>query len=158
MKKIILIALTLFSVCGCNKKYEPVEPDPNPEPNHLTAVVNVKTFSADTYTTALNVSNSGLYYLTATSNVSVGKPAFSFAGKVKAGTYTFGTLPEKETQTAVYEFNKVKYHAVSGTMVIMAIDTLTSLKKLEATFNFKTDTVNGTSYEITEGSIYYNGN
>lgn len=157
MKKIALIACAMVAVCGC-KKYEPIETDPTPEPNHLTATVNVKTFSADTYSTSLNVSGSGLYYLTGTSTVSVGSPAFSFSGKVKAGTYTFGTLPANETQAATYEFNKVKYHAVSGTMVITAIDTLKSLKKLEATFNFRTDTVKGISYEITDGSIYFTGN
>jgi hypothetical protein len=157
MKKIILIAFAAISVCGC-KKYEPIDQEPTPEPNHLTAVVNAKTFSADAYTTALNVSGSGLYSLTGTSTVSVGSPTFSFSGKVKTGTYTFGTLPANETQTATYEFNKVKYHAVSGTMVITAIDTLKSLKKLEATFNFKTDTVKGVSYDITEGNIYFTGN
>jgi hypothetical protein len=157
MKKIILIALTAFSVYGC-KKYSPIETDPTPEPNHLTAVVNVKTFTADSYSTSLNVSNSGLYSLTGTSTVNVGNPAFSFSGKVKTGTYTFGTLPANETQTVTYEFNKVKYHAVSGTMVITAIDTLKNLKRLEATFNCKTDTVKGVSYEVTEGSVYFTQN
>jgi hypothetical protein len=154
MKKIILIAITVFSVYGC-KKYSPLETDPTPEPNHMTAVVNVKTFTADSYNASLNVSNSGLYVLTGASTVNVGNPAFSFSGKVKTGTYTFGTLPANETQVATYEFNKVKYHAVSGTMVITAIDTLKILKRLEATFNFRTDTVKGTSYEVTEGSIYF---
>jgi hypothetical protein len=156
MKKVILIALALLSIYGC-KKGQPIEPiEPLPEPNHLTAVVqHGKTFTADSFGTSVNILSPGLYFLTGTSTASAGSPSISLSGKVKTGTYTFGTLPANETQTATYEINKVKYKAISGTMVILAIDTLQVLKRLEATFSFKTDTVKGVSYDVTEGNLYF---
>jgi hypothetical protein len=158
MKKIILIAsILLFFMYGCKKSNNNVDDTEHPiiVVNQLTAVANGKTFTADTYVNSVNPSNNGLYLIKGTAAASVGIPAISIWGKVKAGTYTFGTLPAAETQSATYEINKVKYYAVSGTMVITEIDTLKSLKKLIATFNFNTDTVKGSFYEVTEGNVIY---
>jgi hypothetical protein len=157
MKKIILIAAALFFIYGCKKLKNNVDDTEHPisELNQLTAAISGKTFAADTYVTSANLSNSGLYSITGTAGVVNGKPAISLSGKVKAGTYAFGTLPASETQSATYELNKVKYHAVSGTMVITEIDTLKSVKKLIATFNFRTDTIKGAFYQVTEGNVIY---
>jgi PBP1b-binding outer membrane lipoprotein LpoB len=157
MKKIILIAGILFFLYGCKKAKNNVNDTEHPVTilNQLTAVANGKTFAADTYVTSANVSNTGVYSIKGTAAVVNGMPAISFWGKVKTGTYTFGTLPAAETQSAIYELNKVKYRAISGTMVITEIDTLKSVKKLIATFNFNTDTVKGTFYEVTEGNVIY---
>lgn len=160
MKKVIFITLALISVYGCKKLKNSVDDTETPlsELNQLTAVINGKSFSADSYGTSVNVSNSGLYFMSATATVSTGSPAISLSGKVKTGTYTFGSLPTNETQSATYEINKVKYRALTGTMVIAEIDTLKVLKKLVATFNFKTDTVKGVSYQVTEGNVIFNEN
>lgn len=160
MKKIILIAAALFFIYGCKKLKNDVDDSEHPitDLNHITAVANGKNFAADTYVASGNVSNTGLYSITGTNAVAAGKPAIYLSGKVKTGTYAFGTLPLNETQSATYEFNKVKYRAISGTMVIAEIDTLKNLKKLVGTFSFNTDTVKGIFYKITEGNIYYTEN
>jgi|GEM_PF-2011749 len=159
MKKIVLSAFVCLSIFACKKKDDtPVTTTPTTPTNHCTATVNGSAFTTGYFT--LQGNGDHVYYdISADTGVLPGptQPTIRLQGKVLPGIHALARPVWPNEYYAVYKKNNVEYYAVSGSINITAFDTsgTSIIKQFTATFNFNTDTISGTSYQVTSGDIYY---
>lgn len=169
-KKTILnlsvIIITLMFIVACKKKKEP-EPAPVPAP--IAAHVNSMTAKINGVDWAMGHDQWGAY-----SVVSKSGNNFGFSGQTDVSaiysslsanfTYTTGIVPLAKWTSFTMRYKDVNNNyltSVTGTLNITSLDSLGIYglpKKMKATFSFKTDTVAGTSYNVTDGVIDYESN
>lgn len=158
MKKIIFISLSLLSIYACKKTKNAIDETNIETPieqsdDYCKAKVNGGDFSADSYAYVSNVSNLGYFSFQSTAILAANSPAISISSKLQKGSFV---IAKGTTNKAFYRFNNINYNAASGTINITEIDTVkTTILKIKATFEFNTDTVNGVSYQIKGGDLYY---
>ncbi|MES2284466.1 MAG: hypothetical protein V4547_02175 [Bacteroidota bacterium] len=158
MKKVVLSALVFVSIFACKKEKTPVTPVVTGPTKHCTATVNGSAFTAGYYT--LSGGGDHIFYdISADTGVLPGptQPTIRLEGKIQTGIHALGLPAWPNVYTAIYKKDNVNYYSVSGSINISAFDTsgTTILKHFTATFNFNTDTIAGTSYQITNGDIDY---
>lgn len=149
MKKVVFSTLVCLSIFACKKEDAPVTPAVTGPAKHCTAIVNGSAFSANSYGSGIISSTYGV------SGTSPGGPSIQLSGAMgQTDTHPLGSFPNLFSGT--YRVNNVTYTSKSGSVNITKCDTLNGfLKHFTATFNFNTDTIAGTSYQITGGDIDY---
>lgn len=152
MKKVVLSAFVCLSILSCKKKEEaPVSIVSTGPVKHCTATINGSAFTSDSYSSFYG----GLpEYNISCGNQSAGNPSIELSGKIQTGIHPVGVFPNYFG--GMYRINNVTYTAKSGSFNITTNDTLNGLSKhFTAKFNFSTDTISGTSYQITNGDVDY---
>lgn len=155
MKKTALACLMIAGLLSCKKdKDKDPEPTPVELPTIVSAVINGEAKKCNT--SCFSSSKSGgmrsAYFYINGINESI---YFSPDDFPAPGTYS---LVKFGDPYLMYSKNNTYYRAVSGTIVITQIDTSANgvINKLNATFNFKTDTTAGVFFNITDGAFKLN--
>jgi hypothetical protein len=161
MKKILVILIALsIAATACKKKKKDEDPEPSPAP------IPVPSISLKVDGSALSCNNCAFSYSSGgVRGLSFNLPSASepmllnFFRKPLPGTYPLEkeSFNNNDKVTFALKRNGVFYSAVTGTIQVSESDTSSSglIKHMKATFSFKTDTLNGKSYEVTEGVINF---
>lgn len=145
--------LATSMVVSCKKKKDP---DPAPTPEPPPKIISVKADGVEKSCTSACYSGSksgnirGTYFYLNGPDESIYLSCVTLPG---TGTTT---LAKNKDPLLIYIKNNVYYKAVSGSLNVTAIDTSAKgvINRLEATFNFRTDTsLAGAFFTITEGAV-----
>ena len=143
----LLCFIAVVSACKKKKEAAPGTGTPATPTYMFSAKVNGTDFNTNYHN---SYSSGGMYGFSGTSSMASNYPWVSLYGSIKTGTYAIGS-----GFSARYEESSSMYYtAQTGSITITQIDTL--LHKFTGTFNFKTDTVSGKSFNVTNGSVNYN--
>ncbi len=161
---IALIASTV--ILSCKKKEEPapapapVNNTPPAHVNKMTAKVNNADWamaSQNGYFATFVSSAGGNYSFGAQNSFNSPYTFISVSFNYTTGLVTFGQTLDNSARYK--DANGTNFTARTGTLNISNVDTVNSkgsiFAKLSATFSFNTDTIGGTSYQITNGVIDY---
>jgi hypothetical protein len=156
MKKevtLILLVLTLFAACKKkDKKDEPnaTTPTPTPVSYEISARINgVEEHCNSCYSA---VYSGGYRDCVLNLNSSAEQVWITWDSVPVVGTYTLHAYGRPSVS---YQKNSSFYNAVNGTLNLTSVATSTygDVNQMTATFNFKTDTLNGQFFSITEGNV-----
>lgn len=153
MKKLIALCMiaALFAACKKKKEADPEPPAPTPLPPSISVKIDgVEKQCNACYSGSKSGSlRSSYFYLSGfNEQIYISYPSTLPA----AGSHN---LVKFQYPMIIYIKDNTYYRAVSGTFNITSIDTSGSgvVNKLAATFNFKTDTTAGVSFNVTDGAI-----
>jgi len=162
----ILLAFILLGIFSCKKKKDNTEDTPP-----VVTPTTGNTMTAKVNGNAWSVSGNNSPSSKVSVGVNSGSPkVYVFQGQTSSSLYqnviwlytpyTTGTVDLRTTPgcDAIYFDNTgLSYHVKTGTVNITAMDTShvksTKCDKFKATFSFTTDSIGGTAYKVTEGSI-----
>jgi hypothetical protein len=151
MKKTLLLCMMVSLFVACRDKKKPLpEPDPGP-PVEFKSQVKVKINGQD-----FNCDFCGSTYYSGGSygvNFKEGDGRFIFSFEEFPGTGSHEIVPQGKV-TFLYEKDGLYYRG-RGLLNLTTIDTSStgSIRKLKGTFDCKTDTVQGVSYEFSQGVL-----
>lgn len=157
MRLKFISGILLFALMACKKEKEPAPaqvPNPSPAPGSIYPVsvkVNdtLKRCSNNCYS---GIHSGGFRDLTLDLAGSFELVILSWQGIPMPGTYTLVQYGEPYLK---YGRGSFVYGAKQGLLTIASIDTAANgaVNKINATFNFKTDTLNTLFFKLSEGSI-----
>ncbi len=156
MKKTRVLFFLLAIAFACKKEEPAAAPVPNPSPAPtsvypISVKVNdtLKRCSLNCYS---GIHSAGFRDLTLDLAGSAEQVILSWQGIPMPGNYTLVQYGEPYVK---YGKGSFVYGAKQGLLSITSIDTAANgaVNKITASFNFKTDTVNGLFFELTEGAI-----
>lgn len=159
---ILFVSTVLFS---CTKKDQPSGGSTSQTPKssqQMTATVNGISFASQVpfglSSNSISSNVTQLFYLVAHSDIgNSSKPSFQFRipkEKIKVGV--FPLISSYGEIQSTYSENGTTYTSVIGSINITSVDTTKYLiDKFTGTFEFKTDTIAGKSFIITNGKIIY---
>lgn len=155
MKKLTMLCMIAVLLTACKKKDEPT-PDPEPEPVPTPSyVVSVKVDGVEKHCSSncySGLHSGGFRTTTLDLNASSEQIIIDWDNIPATGQHILTKYGEP---SVTYQKSSSFYSARTGTMNITSLDTAANgaVTKLVATFSFRTDTVNGVSHQLTEGTI-----
>jgi hypothetical protein len=154
MKKILVLFFLMAIAFACKKEEPTPVPNPSPAPTSVYPIsvkVNdtLKRCSLNCYS---GIHSGGFRDLTLDLAGSAEQVILSWQGIPMPGNYSLVHYGEPYVK---YGKGSFVYGAKQGLLSITSIDTAANgaVNKITASFNFKTDTVNGLFFELTEGAI-----
>lgn len=162
MKKPILLLLALgIAATGCKKKEDKEETPAPSTPAPVVIDISLKQDGTELSCSscAFTYKSGGLRGLSF-NLPNVNEPMLlNFYHKAVPGTYPLveDNPSNKDRVTFTMKRNGTFYDAVVGTINVTEVDTSSSglIEKMKATFSFKTDTIAGKSYQVTDGVINF---
>ncbi|MBL7902604.1 MAG: hypothetical protein JNK73_11465 [Bacteroidia bacterium] len=159
MKKQLVIGCLMLSLLACKKEEEPA-PTPPPAPTPTVPDISLKLDSV-----LSSCSNCSYAYKSGIlRGITFNLPSSSdpillnFSMRPLPGSYPF-VKPSFSSNEVTFQFSRqgTYYTAVTGSINVTEADTNSygEIKKMKATFSFRTDTVSNKFYQATEGVINF---
>lgn len=160
MKKICLFMVMLVSAAACKKKEEKKEePAPVVTPPPIQISMKLNGAEQKCSNCAFPYSSGNIRGLSFNLPSPTQPVMLNFYIPPLPGTYqlTKDNFSDDDKVNFLIKRDSVFYSAVTGTIHVSESDTSSSglIENMKATFSFKTDTINGKHYEVTEGAINY---
>lgn len=160
MNKKLALTCLLFGLMACKKEEEPA---PNPAPAPAPTVPDISLKLDSVLSSCNNCSyayRSGILRGITFNLPSSSDPILlNFSMRPLPGTYPF-VKPSWSTNEVTFQFSRqgTYYTAVTGSLHVTESDTngYGEIKKMKATFSFRTDTISNKFYQVTEGVINFN--
>lgn len=156
MKQVLLLLFLTVLMLACKKEEPAPAPLPNPNPAPATVYpISVKvndTLKRCNLNCYSGIHSGGFRDLTLDLAGSAEQVILTWQGIPKAGQYTLVQYGEPYLK---YGKGSFVYGAKQGLLTIASVDTAANgaVNKITATFNFKTDTLNGLFFKLTEGVL-----
>jgi hypothetical protein len=157
MKKQFVIGCLMLGLMACKKEEEPA-PTPSPAPAPTVPDISLK---LDSVLSSCNncsyaYKSGNLRGITFNLPSSSDPILLNFSMPPLPGSYPF-VEPSWSANEVTFQFSRQGTYYTAGSINVTESDTNSygEIKKMKATFSFKTDTVNNKFYQVTEGVINF---
>jgi hypothetical protein len=159
MKKQFVIGCLLISLMACKKEEEPAPlPAPAPVPTVPDISLKLDSVLSSCSNCSYAYKSGNLRGITFNLPSSSDPILLNFSLRPLPGSYPF-VKPSFSANEVTFQFSRqgTYYTAVTGSINVTEADTNTygEIKKMKATFSFRTDTVSNKFYQATEGVINF---